>query len=137
MKPKIVILPCSGIGKPYGEIARQAVYKLADEDKPGEVATTCLGLVMIRDAEAMELLDQGYIITVDGCAKDCARKNVEASGHKVDSAVRTIEVFKEHKDLKPDGVLNLGEAGTKLADFLAVRLGDKVECAVKEAVNND
>lgn len=132
MSKKIVILPCSGIGKAYGEIARQAVYKLADEEKPGEVATTCLGLVMIRDPETMKLLDDSYVITVDGCAKDCARKNVEASQHKVGSAVRTIEVFKEHKDLKPEGVLNLGEPGTQLAAYLAVKLGDQVDCMEKE-----
>ena len=132
MNQKIVILPCSGIGKAYGEIARQAVFKLADEEKPGTVATTCLGLVMIRDPETMELLDDSYIITVDGCGKDCAKKNVEASQHTVNSAVRTIEVFKEHKDLKPEGVLNLGEPGAKLADYLAVKLGNQVDCLEKE-----
>ncbi len=132
MEKKILVLPCSGIGKAYGEIARQAAYLLADDPKAVAVSTTCLGKVMIRDPETMELMDGSYVITIDGCAKDCAKKNVEASQHKVDSAVRTIEVFKEHKGLKPEGVLNLGEAGNKLAEYLAEKLGDQVECLEKE-----
>lgn len=132
MSKPVVILPCSGIGKAYGEIARQAAYKVVGDMNQEVVTTTCLGKVMIKDPDTMKLLDDSYVITVDGCAKDCARKNVESSGHQVNSAVRTLEVFKEHRDLKPQGVLNLGETGNKLAEFLAEKLNDRVECLAKE-----
>ncbi len=132
MGKKILVLPCSGIGKAYGEIGRQATYELAEDLKPGQVDTLCLGRLMIRDPEALERMEDSFVITVDGCAKDCALKNVEATGKKVDKAVRTLEVFKDHRDLKPEGVLNLGEPGFKLAHYLAEKLSGEVDCRMKE-----
>ncbi|MGI6434448.1 MAG: putative zinc-binding protein [Syntrophomonadaceae bacterium] len=133
MKKKIVVMPCSGIGKAYGEISRQAAFHLAEELKPDQIDTACLALLMIDDPETKQLVKNNYVITVDGCAKDCARKNVESIGKPVDKAVRTIDIFKEHRDLKPEGVLNLGEPGMKLAQFLAEKLAVEVDClAAKE-----
>jgi uncharacterized metal-binding protein len=126
MAKKIVIMPCSGIGKAYGEIGRQAAYQVA-ESRPEEVETACLARVMIEDAETKEQIMNNYVITVDGCAKDCAKKNVEKIGKQVDKAMRTIDVFKDHRDLKPEGVVNLGEPGMKLADFLAEKLAAEVD----------
>lgn len=132
MGKKVVVLPCSGIGKAYGEIGRQAVYDLAEDLKPEDVVTTCLPRLMIDDPETLALIKDNYVITVDGCALDCARKNVEATGKQVDSAVRVLEAFKEHRDLKPQGVLELGEPGMKLAHILAEKLSDKVDCVMEK-----
>lgn len=126
MAKKIVIMPCSGIGKAYGEIGRQAAYQVA-ESRPEVVENACLARLMIDDPETKEQIMNNYVITVDGCAKDCAKKNVEKVGKPVDKAMRTIDVFKDHRDLKPEGVVNLGEPGMKLADFLAEKLAAEVD----------
>ncbi len=126
MEKKIVVIPCSGIGKAYGEIGRQAVYELIEDLRPGDVTTTCLARLMIDDPEAKALIHDNPVITVDGCAKDCARKNVAFTGKKVDKAFRVIEVFKENRDLKPQGILNLGEDGFKLVHILARRLDEEI-----------
>jgi uncharacterized metal-binding protein len=127
MAKKIVIMPCSGIGKAYGEIGRQAAYQVAESLRPEVVETACLARLMIDDPETKEQIMNNYVITVDGCAKDCAKKNVEKVGKTVDKAMRTIDVFKDHRDLKPEGVINLGEPGMKLADFLAEKLAAEVD----------
>lgn len=126
MKKKIVIIPCSGIGKAFGEMGRQAVYEVIEDLRPGEVTTTCLARLMIDDPEAKALVSDNRVITVDGCAKDCARKNVEFTGKSVDRALRVIELFKENRDLKPLGILNLGEAGFKLVHILAQELNEEI-----------
>ncbi len=126
MKKKIVIIPCSGIGKSFGEMGRQAVYEVIENLRPGEVTTTCLARLMIDDPEAKALVSGNRVITVDGCAKDCARKNVEFTGKSVDRALRAIEVFKENRDLKPLGILNLGEAGFKLVHILAQKVNEEI-----------
>lgn len=128
MAKKIVVIPCSGIGKAYGEISRQAAYQLMDNLRPEEVETACLARLMIDDKETKDLVMNNYVITIDGCAKDCAKKNVEKTGKTVDTSARTIDVFKDHRDLKPEGVLNLGEPGMKLAGFLAEKLAGEVDC---------
>ncbi len=126
MKKKIVVIPCSGIGKAFGEMGRQAVYKVIEDLRPGDVTTTCLARLMIDDPEAKALIHDNLVITVDGCAKDCARKNVEFTGKNVDRALRVIEVFKENRDLKPLGILNLGEDGFKLVHILAQKLNEEI-----------
>ncbi len=127
MKRKIILLPCSGIGKAYGEMGRQAIYELIDNHGVEEVATTCLGRLMIEDPETKDMVKNNPVITVDGCAKDCARKNVEFTGKAVDGALRVIELFKDHRDLKPEGILQLGEPGFKLVHILAQKLAEEVE----------
>lgn len=132
MEKKVVVLPCSGIGKAFGEIGRQAVYELVEDLRPDDVATTCLGRLMIDDPEAKALTQNKIVITIDGCTQDCARKTVESSGKKVESALRVIEAIKKNRDLKPEGILELGEPGFKLVHILARRLNEEVDRLMKK-----
>ena len=127
MSRKVVVLPCSGIGKAYGEIGRQAVYELAEDLRPEEVTTTCLARLVIDDPEAKALVHENIVITIDGCTQDCARKSVESTGKKVNSSMRVIEAFKQNRGLKPEGILELGEPGFKLVHDLAQRLSEEVD----------
>jgi uncharacterized metal-binding protein len=127
MQKKVVILPCSGIGKAYGEMGRQAIYQLIEDSGAEEVATTCLARLMIDDPDTKTLVQGNPVITVDGCAKDCARKNVEFTGKAVDGALRVIDIFKDHRDLKPEGILQLGEPGFKLVHISTQKLAEEVE----------
>ncbi len=127
-----VVMPCSGIGKPYGEIGRQSTYTLMEDLCPGKVTTTCLAKLMIGDPDAVELVKNNPVITLDGCAQDCARKNVESIGKKPDRAVRVINTFKHHRDLKPTGILDLGEPGRKLVEILASDLALEIDCPAQK-----
>ena len=126
MQKKVVVLPCSGIGKAYGEMGRQAIYELIEDLRAEDVTTTCLGRLMIDDPDTKTLVHGNPVITVDGCAKDCARKNVEFAGKAVDGALRVIDIFKDHRDLKPEGILQLGEPGFKLVHILAQKLAEEI-----------
>ncbi len=132
MEKKVVVLPCSGIGKAFGEIGRQAVYELVEDLRPDDVTTTCLGRLMIDDPDAKALMQDKIVITIDGCTQDCARKTVESSGKKVGSALRVIESLKQNRDLKPEGILALGEPGFKLVHILARRLNEEVDRLMKK-----
>jgi len=132
MKKKVVILPCSGIGKAYGEMGRQAIYELIEDLGEEKATTTCLARLMIDDPETSGLVHENLVITVDGCAHDCARKNVEFTGKTVSSALRVIDVFKDNRDLKPEGILELGEPGFKLVHHLARKLREEVDRLNKE-----
>ncbi len=80
MSRKVVALPCSGIGKAYGEIGRQAVYELVEDLRPEEVTTTCLARLVIDDPEAKALVNDNIVITIDGCTNDCAKKWIALYG---------------------------------------------------------
>ena len=136
MEKKVVVLPCSGIGKAFGEIGRQAVYELVEDLRPDDVATTCLGRLMTDDPEAKALVQNKIVITIDGCTQDCARKTVESSGKKVGCALRVIEAIKKNRSLKPEGILELGEPGFKLVHILAQRLNEEVDRVMRKEQQN-
>ncbi len=132
MGKKAVLLPCSGVGKAYGEIGRQAVYEVVEDLRPDGTTTTCLARLVIDDPEAKALVNNNIVITMDGCTNDCARKCVESTGKKADSSLRVIEAFKENRGLKPEGILNLGEPGFKLVHDLAQRLAEEVDSLMRK-----
>ncbi len=124
---KVVVLPCSGIGKVYGALARETTYELVDRVRPGVVATTCLPLLVIEDPEAIRLISDNPVMTIDGCPKSCARKSVEAHGVKAARTYQAINFYKAHKDLKPGGIAELDDVGHRLAALAADELASVVD----------
>ena len=124
---KVVVLPCSGIGKVFGALARETMYELLEKTRPGTVATTCLPLLVIKDPEAVALVTGNPVITIDGCPKECAKKSVEAVGGQVAKAYEAIKFYKEHKDLKPEGIAEVNDTGRKLAQVAAQEVAQEVD----------
>jgi uncharacterized metal-binding protein len=124
---KIMVIPCSGIGKAFGTIGREATYITLEELRPGLTDTICLSLLVMGDQEARERVKGLPCITVDGCPTACARKNVEFAGGNVTTSLRVADTYKEHRDLKPVGITELDEAGRELARLLAERIATEVD----------
>jgi uncharacterized metal-binding protein len=124
---KVMVLPCSGIGKTYGALARETAYELVERVRPGVATLTCLPLLVINDPEARQLVLENPVITIDGCPRDCARKSLEALGEKAAEACQAIKFFTAHKDLKPEGLAQLNAAGQKLAKVAAEELAEIVD----------
>lgn len=135
-KERVVVLACSGIGKPYGAVARETIYELTERVRPGKAVTTCLPLLVMEDPEAKQLLTDNPVITVDGCAKCCALKSLEALGIKAAKAYEVIRFFKAHKDLKPEGIIELNEGGKKLAAVSADELAQDIDELLAEEVKS-
>ena len=117
--PKILIIPCSGIGKSLGTVSRKATYKIIEELRPDRARTTCLALLTVGDEETLKLVRENPCMSIDGCPAQCASKNIEAAQGRL---VR--------RGLKPEGVIKLNAAGEKLASLLADEVAteiDKVE----------
>jgi uncharacterized metal-binding protein len=126
-RKKVIVLACSGIGKVYGALARETAYELVEKVRPEVTKLTCLPLLVIGDPEARQMVTDNPVITIDGCPKSCAYKNVEFQGARVARAYQAINFYKAHKDLKPEGVAELNELGQKLAEVSAVELAQVVD----------
>ena len=130
---KVVVLPCSGIGKVFGALARETTYELVERVRPDSAVTTCLAKLVIGDTETKQLVKENPVITIDGCPKDCARKSAESQGVNVARSFQAIDFYKAHKDLKPEGISELDETGRKLAVIAADELKNVIdELAVQE-----
>ena len=124
---KVVVIPCSGIGKVYGALAREIAYELAERVRPQSVLLTCLPLLLIGDEQAKQLVTENPVITIDGCPMKCAHKSVELHGVEVAHSCQAINFYIAHKDLKPEGVAELDETGRKLAAIAADELATVVD----------
>jgi uncharacterized metal-binding protein len=124
---KVLVLPCSGIGKTYGTLAREIAYEMVEQVRPGTATLTCLPLLIINDLNARHLITENPVMTIDGCPRDCAKKTVEALGKKVDRPFQVIKFYTAHKELKPEGITQLNDAGRKLAKVAAEELAATVD----------
>ena len=122
-----MIIPCSGIGKAFGTIGREAAYIVVDETRPETTGTVCLSALVMGDEETQARVRASPCITVDGCPAACARKNVELAGGTVARELRVVDTYKDHRDLKPQTVTELDEAGRRLAQILAEQIAAEVD----------
>lgn len=129
---KVYVIPCSGIGKATASVGREATYSVVEDKRPECADTICLALLTLGDGEALEKVRNADVITIDGCAKDCARKNVEASGRPPVINHRVHDYLKEHRDLKPETVLEIGEGGRKLAEIIAEQVAVEVDELIRQ-----
>ncbi|MEQ8192069.1 MAG: putative zinc-binding protein [Candidatus Eremiobacterota bacterium] len=118
MNKKAMIFPCSGIGKVSGTIARDSVREVVHKLKDSTEGP-CLALLTVGDEETVKKVKENPSITVDGCPKACALKNVEKSGGKIEKSFMVMDYMREHKELKPGTVTEPGEDGRKLASIIA------------------
>lgn len=133
MAKKVIVLPCSGIGKPTGEIGRQAAYSTC-RVRPDETGMACLARLVIDDPETIKIVKDNFVITLDGCPDDCARKNVERFGKTVDCSIHVADLLEQYPDLQPQGILKLGDAGQKLVDLLTEQVAGEIDGLIaKEA----
>ncbi len=123
----VVVVPCSGIGKPFGSVSREAAYDLCEDLRPDSTRLVALAKLVLGDTAARELVAKFPAVTIDGCKQMCAAKMVKESGGKVVHEVAVLEVFRRHKDLKPEGIAELNEAGRKLARELAEEVAESIE----------
>ncbi len=123
----VLVIPCSGIGKVHGMMSREAAYLVTDEMAPGRTDTLCLALLVKGDSEAVAAVRSHACITIDGCAKACAEKNVAMAGGRVAKAVQVAEAFKNHRGAKPGNATALTEDGwiitREIADSVACEAG--------------
>lgn len=134
---KVAVFACSGIGKPLGTVAREIGYELTERVRPDNTVLTCLALLVINDPETQQLITENPVIAIDGCSLDCAMKSLEANGAPLVKAYQSIDFFKKHKHLKPEGVAELNEAGQKLAALAADELAGVVDDLLREGDRND
>lgn len=124
---KVVIIPCSGIGKSLGTVARAATYKTTDHLRPSDTRTICLALLTVGDPEARKLVKEHLCISIDGCPSQCSKKNIEASNGCLAHSIMVTDFLRENRALKPDGVIQLNAQGQQLAQIIAENIAKRVD----------
>jgi uncharacterized metal-binding protein len=126
---EVLVVPCSGIGKVHGLISREAVYRVTDTLLPGQADTVCLALLVTGDNKTREKVRQTPCITLDGCPKLCAYKNVELSGGKIAKGIRVYDAMKRHRGASFGNATDLSEAGWTVVEELAAEVAQTAKQA--------
>lgn len=126
MPTKVKVIPCSGIGKVFGLVAREAVLKTVLELCPEKAETVCLAHIVTGDQEVKEKMSGSSCITVDGCPKMCASKNVSFAGGVVVEEVKVLDTVKDHKGKKFGSPTELSDDGYVVADEIAAKIEKRI-----------
>jgi len=124
---KVVVIPCSGIGKALGSVSREATYEVIEDFRKGVTDTTCLALIVSGNEETLQLVKNNKCITIDGCPLQCAAKNVKLAGGDLAASFRVVDTLRENRRLKPKTVTFLDQDGQELAHLLAEQVAEKVD----------
>jgi uncharacterized metal-binding protein len=134
IRKPVLVIPCSGIGKVHGLLSREATYLVTEDIAPERTDTMCLALLVREDAEALESVKSHECITIDGCSKSCAEKNIKLAGGKPAKAIQVTDVLKEHRGAKPGSPTELSDEGWAIAREIAAQVAETAAglCGDKE-----
>ncbi len=135
MTRKVLIVPCSGIGKTYGTVARESAHIVTEDLCPERTRLVPLALVVLGDEAVRDALGTSPAITIDGCKLACAAKVVAGSGGSVARALQVLDVYRKNRQLKPAGIAELNEGGLELAEVLAEEVSDLADRIAAEDGN--
>jgi uncharacterized metal-binding protein len=132
----VCLVPCSGIGKTYGSVTREAAYVVVEELRPESTRIVPLSLLVLGDEDAQAAVRASRVITLDGCKLACASVNVRRAGGSVAREYAVLDFYRKHKDLKPQGIAELNEGGEALARALAQEVAEVTDVLAEGTVDH-
>jgi uncharacterized metal-binding protein len=134
---KVVIVPCSGIGKTYGTVSREAAYEVVEDLRPDQAQLVALSLLVLGDDDARSAVGQSPAIAIDGCKLACASKMVAESGGNVAQEYAVLDVYRRYRQFKPRGIAELNEGGLQLAHALAEEVAASIDDLLADEGDQD
>lgn len=123
----VMVVPCSGIGKTYGTVSREAAYEVTEDRRPATTDLVALSLLVLGDEDARARVRTHPAVTIDGCKLACAARMVQESGGRVARDIAVLDVYRRNRELKPQGIAELNEGGQQLAHAVAAEIAAIVD----------
>lgn len=107
---KVAILPCTGVGQVVGTIARQAAYRVCEDERPAISVLLCLPALVKGVQEDLDMVRQCPVVVIEGCKERCAAHALSTQGRLPAATVFVPDV------MKGKGLKIRREARRKLTD---------------------
>lgn len=124
---KVKVIPCSGVGKVYGLMAREAALHAVGHLCPQETETICLAYIVTGDAEVKTSMKGAPCITIDGCPLMCSAKSVAAMGGDSKGEFKVLDVMKKHKGVRPGTATELTAEGWTIVEEIGAIISERVQ----------
>jgi len=123
---KVAIVPCTGMGKALGTVARQVAYKVVDELRPGKTVLICIPSLTAGVGQYKSLLQKYHSIILDGCVERCATKIVSKNRGMMRARLFLPQMIAKY-GLKPQSRTDIGDEGEKLVSKIAEEVAALVD----------
>lgn len=124
MWEKICILPCNGIDKTLGVIARHVSFDIIEKNP--DIELICPVLLNTDDQKYEEILKESDIIVVDGCMTRCATKLIDKRNLKISKKIFIPDMVKKYQ-IKVAKSLKLNEQELDFAENIALEILDSLK----------
>jgi len=118
MSKSYAVLPCNGLDKGAGCVAREIALHLIETS---ESEMICPVLYRVADARYNKIAQEKPLLVIDGCQTRCASKLASEKGLKVTAKVTVTEEAKT-RGVELGESLRLGVNELKLAELVATEL---------------
>ena len=114
MSDKIALVSCSGLS-PLGLVVRAASVELALEND--NIVAACITEYSAQPNSCAPILDDAKIVTITGCADDCAGVILNEKDVKAVKNISADALIKAY-DLNPLDAVRLDDDGEKAVEIL-------------------
>lgn len=111
MSNKYAILPCNGLDKSAGCIAREIALQIAEQT---ESEIICPVLYQVADARYKKITEENPLLVIDGCQTRCASKLAGDKGLKIAKKI-TVTEYAKTNEIEISESLRLDDKGINLA----------------------
>lgn len=129
MTKKYAILPCNGLDKSAGCVAREIALQIAEQT---ESEIICPVLYQVADARYKKIAEENPVLIIDGCQTRCASKIAAEKGLKIAKKITVAEYAKTNGIEIPDE-LRLDDKGINIAKTLTADILKKEETSKEQA----
>jgi len=117
-KRKVCVVPCSGMGKALGSVAREAGFILGEDLRPDTTFIICIPSLTAGVGEHSEMIRTNPVIVIDGCVERCATRIATRAGADIKRSFFLPQSIMKYGH-KPKGREDIGVEGEKLAKKIA------------------
>jgi len=128
---KVAIIPCAGMDKALGSVARACAFKVVENLRRDKAVLICIPPLIAGVKPYSEMVKAYPSITIDGCVERCATKIAVRNGAKIRGRILIPESVQKHK-LKPKSASDIGPDGEKLAEKLAEEIAAEIDRLLKK-----
>ncbi|MCL2548298.1 MAG: putative zinc-binding protein [Symbiobacteriaceae bacterium] len=133
---KVVVIPCSGIGKVMGLLSRETALEVTNRLAPEITETACLGQLVTGDEDARVKITGRPCITIDGCTANCAIESVTAIGGNIQAKYQVLDEMRKHRGKNAGDGSMLTVEGWQIVDEFAAHIAKRAEELHKEGRTN-
>ena len=128
---KVVIVPCSGIGKTYGSCSsRKAAYVVTEETRPEDTQQPGLRPCRKRRSGGASMVSNSRRHQGADAKAGARDENGQGKRRSVARDFAVLDVYRRYKQFKPQGISEGGQGGLQLAQAIAQEIAVVVDSVV-------